>query len=97
MLAAENAYVLNNLAWLYATCPVPEVCRPERALALALEAAKLNDSHYVLDTLAESYYVNGLYEKAIVTIRRALRIETGDKTYLETQLRKFEEAASRGR
>jgi predicted Zn-dependent protease len=97
VLAAENAYVLNNLAWLYATCPVPEVCRPERALALALEAAKLNDSHYVLDTLAESYYANGLYDQAVDSAKRALakaRTSSERKMYKQ-QLERFTGALMR--
>jgi len=91
-----NPEILNNLAWLYATCEENRWREPVKALVYAIHAAALKPVPYILDTLAESYYVNGLYEKAIVTIRRALGIETGDKVYLESQLRKFEAAASRG-
>jgi hypothetical protein len=43
--------------------------------------------------LAESYYVNGLHEKAIVTIKQALAMEPEDRPYYESQLEKFEKAA----
>ena len=58
-LDPESSYVLNNLAWLYATCADEHFRDPTRALELAKRAAAIETSPHVLDTLAESYYVNG--------------------------------------
>jgi len=93
-LEAANAYVLNNLAWLYATCEAPDVCQPERALALAQAAARLSDSHYVLDTLAESYYANGMYAQAVEAEKRALAKAgtSGERRMYAEQLERFSRA-----
>jgi len=85
---------LNNLAWLYATCERAEYREPLKALVYAKQAAALKSAPYILDTLAESYYVNRLYEKAIMTIKQALALQPEDRTYYENQLRKFEQAAT---
>lgn len=68
----QSARILNNLAWLYATCPKQQYRDPQQALALAKKAVQLDDSPYVLDTLAESYYLNGQYQQAIETGKKAL-------------------------
>lgn len=86
---------LNNLAWLYATSPAPELRHPRRALKLALQAAAIEPAAHVLDTLAESYFVNGRHVEAVVTARRALAAGGGDRAYLEGQLEKFRRAAER--
>jgi tetratricopeptide (TPR) repeat protein len=93
-LKPDNVLVLNNLAWLYATCESPAVCLPERALQLAKAAVDLDDSHFVLDTLAESLYANGMYAEAIQTEKRALQKAAGadeQKMYRE-QINKFRKA-----
>ena len=91
-LEADNPETLNNLAWLYATCEERKWREPVKALVYAVHAAALKPVPHILDTLAESYYVNGLYEKAVATIKRALAMEPEDRAYYESQLRKFEEA-----
>jgi Zn-dependent protease with chaperone function len=92
-LAPRDPETLNNLAWLYATCEQTECREPVKALVYARHAAAMKPAPYVLDTLAESYYVNGLHEKAIMTIKQALAMQPEDKAYYENQLRKFEQAA----
>jgi Zn-dependent protease with chaperone function len=92
-LAPRDPEALNNLAWLYATCEQTEYREPAKALVYAIHAAALKPVPYTLDTLAESYYVNGLHEKAIVTIKQALAMEPEDRPYYESQLQKFEKAA----
>jgi hypothetical protein len=59
----------------------------------AIHAAALKPIPHILDTLAESYYVNGLHEKAVVTIKEALAMQPQDRAYYESQLKKFEKAA----
>lgn len=87
----DDATALNNLAWLYATSP-PPFRKPELALDLALRAASRDQAPYILDTLAEAYYVNGLPEQALATIRQALLKEPKNRAYFMSQQEKFEAA-----
>ena len=102
-LDPRQARALNNLAWLYATSKDPALRRPERALALARRAAALDPAPHVLDTLAESYYVNGHFAEAMAAGRQALEAAgPADRAYFEAQLEKFrkkesEKAAGDGR
>jgi len=92
-LKPDNPHVLNNLAWLYATCDDKNLRNPERALNLALKAANLEESPHILDTLAECYYINGRLEEAVSTESYALRIAKKERSYFENQLKKFMTAA----
>jgi Zn-dependent protease with chaperone function len=92
-LAPHDAEAFNNVAWIYATCEHTRFRNPTMALVYAKQAAALKPEAHILDTLAESYYVNGLYGQAIVVIRQALAMGPKDRNYYEGQLRKFEEAA----
>ncbi|MBW2036022.1 MAG: M48 family metalloprotease [Deltaproteobacteria bacterium] len=91
-LAPDDAEAFNNLAWLYATCEEIEYRNPPKALFYAKQAVALKPVPHILDTLAESYYRNGLYQKAIITIREALAKNPEDRDYYESQLRKFQKA-----
>jgi Zn-dependent protease with chaperone function len=88
-LKPESPQVLNNLAWLYATCPISEFRNPVRAMHLAERAAAMEQSSQIMDTLAESYFVNGYREAAISAGKRALELAAADKTYFRDQLKKF--------
>lgn len=88
---AEDATILNNLAWLHATSPPPHF-KPEVALDLALRAAERESAPYILDTLAEAYYANGRIEEALRTIRQALLMEPKNRDYFLRQEKKFEAA-----
>jgi Zn-dependent protease with chaperone function len=92
-LKPDTAAVLNNLAWLLATCEEAGLRDPVRALELAERAAGLEQSAYILDTLAESYHVNGRHADAVAAARHALRLATGDRAHYERQLEKFLAAA----
>jgi tetratricopeptide (TPR) repeat protein len=89
-LAPFNTEALNNLAWLFATCERQEYRNSKRALRLAKQAAALSPEPHVLDTLAESYFINGFYAEAIVAITEALAKNPKDRQYYESQLKKFE-------
>ena len=91
-LNPEDAQVLNNLAWLYATCEDHALRDSHRALALAQAAARLDPTAHVLDTLAESYFVSGRLEEAVAVAARALALAPSNRSYYEDQLRKFREA-----
>lgn len=93
-LEPNNPEVLNNLAWLYATCPDKDLRNPFRALQLAEKAVALAQSPHILDTLAESYYVNAMYTEAIAAEIRALELVKADRSHYEQQLKKFKKAAA---
>jgi Zn-dependent protease with chaperone function len=91
-LKPDNPSVLNNLAWFYATCEEPSLRNPARALELAKSAASLETSSYIFDTLAECYYVNGMFAQAVDAAKRALALSKENRAYYERQLRRFEKA-----
>ncbi len=99
-LDPDNSHALNNLAWLYATCPATRFFNPQKALKLAIKAAGLKAEPHILDTLAESYYVNKMFKKAAETQRRAIEllrsnpIKGQDPRDYEKRLEKFTDAVS---
>jgi Zn-dependent protease with chaperone function len=86
-LNPDNPEVLNNLAWLY--CEVDGYRNPPKALQLARKAASLKESYYILDTLAESLFLNGLTQEAVETGQRALQMAPDNHAYYQKQLKKF--------
>jgi Zn-dependent protease with chaperone function len=88
-------HVLNNLGWLYATCEVEEFRDPERALFLSKKSVALLPTAENLDTLAESFFINGKYEEAVAAETKALELCTDNRSdYLE-QLEKFRRAVEK--
>lgn len=64
----------------------------DEAIGECEEAVKLTPGNALyLDTLAELYYRQGDYDKAIATIKRAIALNP-EEDALQRQLRKFEEA-----
>jgi len=94
-LQPENAMVLNNLAWHYATCADENFRDHFRALALAKLAIRLENAPHIWDTLAESYYVNGMHREAVEAGKHALALARSKRDYYEEQLKKFETATNR--
>jgi Zn-dependent protease with chaperone function len=94
-LRLHDPHVLNNLAWLYATCEIQSLRNPARALNLAKLAVQIEPSSYIFDTLAESYFVNEMYPEAIEASQRALKLAKENRTYYRGQLEKFRKAAAR--
>jgi len=90
-LSPDNAEALNNLAWLYATAKDMSLRNPTEALRLAQKAADLDPKPHILDTLAESYFVNGNYRLALETSRQVLAMNPPDPAYYEKQRRKFQQ------
>jgi Zn-dependent protease with chaperone function len=88
----DNPEVLNNLAWLYATCGDERLRDPQKALMLAKKAAELKNASHILDTLAESYYINDRFEEAVSAEIHAMDMALTDRAYYEGQLKKFLEA-----
>jgi Zn-dependent protease with chaperone function len=91
----NRATALNNLAWFLATAPEAGTQDRARALELAKRAVSLERSPIFLDTLAEAYFVNGLFQDAITTIREAISTATKNRSYYEAQLRKFQSGKTR--
>ena len=91
-LKPDNALVLNNLAWHYATCEDEMFQDHYRALALAKLAIRLEKSPHIWDTLAESYYVNGMYRDALEAGEQALERAAKKRSYYEDQIEKFKAA-----
>ncbi|MDD2316322.1 MAG: M48 family metalloprotease [Desulfobacterales bacterium] len=93
MLNPDNPETLNNLAWLLATCE-DETCRNlDMALTLSHKAVALKPAAHILDTLAESYFVNGRFIEALEAGKQALAIAADNRTYYEKQIKRFSAAA----
>ncbi len=92
-LDASHAVSLNNLAWLLVTVPEEELRDPDRALDLAKKAVAIERSPVFLDTLAETYYVNGLVREAVEAIQEAISLATENKGYYKKQLKRFQSDA----
>lgn len=90
-LLPDHDQTLNYLSWIYATCEIPSFRNPHKALKLAKKAASLNTSPEILDTLAESYFINGMIEEAIEVELKALE-SADDRDYYNNQLQKFKQA-----
>lgn len=93
-LDPQNAQVLNNLAWLYATSPQPALKDPPKARQLAEHAIELKQEAFIYDTLAECYYINGEYDKAVKAASTALKLTKTNRQYYRDQLKKFETASA---
>jgi Zn-dependent protease with chaperone function len=85
----DNPMVMNNLAWLYATCEDESIRNPEMAVTLARRTVAIEEKSHFYDTLAESYYAAGKYKEAAEAGIKALALASSDKPYYEKQLEKF--------
>ena len=92
-LHPDDGVALNNLAWILATAQDNTLLDYPRALALAKRAVGIERSPTFLDTLAEAYYVNGLYDQALEIIKEALEKASENRDYLARQLKKFKKGA----
>ncbi|CAN5564969.1 hypothetical protein BH10PLA2_BH10PLA2_36320 [soil metagenome] len=73
-LDPQDVTKMNNLAWIFATCPKQELRNGKKAVEYGLEAAKLTESKNpgVLDTLAAAYAEDGQFDLAVQTEKKAL-------------------------
>jgi Zn-dependent protease with chaperone function len=88
-LNPNDPETLNNLAWLYATTKDETLKKPREALELSLQAARLSPQPHILDTLGESYFINGRYEEAMNALELALAAKPENLQYYENQYNKF--------
>ena len=95
-LDPKDASSLNNLAWVYSIQGI----RLEEGVRLSRQSLRLQpDTPQYLDTLAELYFRQGEYTRALEIIRHAVSLQSEDphlKEHLQNQLRKFM-AAGRGK
>ena len=75
-LEPDDVSTLNNLAWLLATAPEPNMRRPDLALRLAKKACSLTDAgdFRALDSLAAAAAAKGAYRTAVKVQRRAITV-----------------------
>lgn len=85
----DNAFVLNNLAWLYATSKAPMFRDPDRAVSLARQALLYDKSPHIYDTLAEALFINRQYKAAVDAGREAVKQASKNRAYYKRQLKKF--------
>jgi tetratricopeptide (TPR) repeat protein len=92
-----NAYLLNNLAWGFATCPNAAIRNGARAIKLAQEAERLSGrtNFWIVGTLAAAYAEDGRFPEAVATAQRALHLatsktDTAQLDALRGQLRQYQ-------
>jgi tetratricopeptide (TPR) repeat protein len=96
-LVPDDPRTLNNLAWLWATCPKPEWRDGPKAVEHARKACELTESREVgsLDTLAAALAACGQFEEAVQWQRRAVELAPeAEKADYQTRLALFEAGQS---
>lgn len=87
-LNPDDAYTLNNLAWLYCENGV----KIDEAIAYAERACSIEENKdSFLDTLAEAYYLKGEHRKALSAIQKALGLNP-ESDYIKKQFEKMKNA-----
>ena len=84
----------NEMAWFYATAADRHYRNPPVALEIARKAVELSrgEQGYILDTLAEAYYVNGKLGESLATEQKAVTLDPKNAS-LQAQFTKFRVAA----
>ncbi|MDD5011956.1 MAG: tetratricopeptide repeat protein, partial [Phycisphaerae bacterium] len=88
-LDADNAEILNTLAWYLAVSNKAEIREPERAVELARRACELTNYSVaeILDTLAAAYAAAGDFDKAVETAEKAVQLcESPEKEALRKEI-----------
>ena len=95
----NDAEMLNNLAWLRATCPTDDVRNGREAVKLAQKALTMNPNHRyaVVYTLAAAYAEAGDFPKAIQTEKSALMEAQQDRDKNSKTARMMKEGLERMR
>ena len=85
-----NIHALNNLSWLFSTCPEEGYRNREKALKYAKKALEQTREAYILDTYAEALVANNDIKGAITAAIEALTRSEEKKEHYEDQLKRFE-------
>jgi Zn-dependent protease with chaperone function len=86
----KNIHALNNLAWLFVTCPDETFRDGARALELASMAVSIKREAFVLDTYAEALALNKQSAAAIEAAKEALSLAREKRSYYRKQVVRFE-------
>ena len=86
----ENVHALNNLSWLFATCPKEGYRNRKKALEYATRALEQKRDPFILDTYAEALSANNDIQKAVIAAKEALNRSKDKKEYYKSQLQRFE-------
>ena len=80
-LRADWLEVLNNLAWILATCEDAEIRDGAQAVRLAERACDLTDYEFpaMLDTLGAAYAETGQFDQAVQTAQNAFQLALASK------------------
>ncbi|MGP8198483.1 MAG: tetratricopeptide repeat protein, partial [Limisphaerales bacterium] len=75
-LQPADPEILNDLAWLLATCPQASLRNGAKAVELALQANEVTGGNnpFILHTLAAAYAGAGRFPEAVDTAQRALQL-----------------------
>ncbi len=68
----DDAFVLNTIAWFYATCKDKQYRNGFQAVRFSSKAVEIDPSAAHLDTMGAAYVENQQYEKAIETYKRVI-------------------------
>ena len=91
----KNANYVNEIAWLYATCPVEKYRHGQKAIEFATKACELNSWKDAgnIDTLAAAYAEAGNFEKAVEWQTKAIELaEEGKQNDFKARLERFKSA-----
>lgn len=86
---SEDIHALNNLSWLFSTCPKPEYRDKKKALEYAARAVKQKREAFVLDTYAQALFLNNEIQGAVIAAEEALKKAKDRKEYYKSQLLRF--------
>jgi serine/threonine-protein kinase len=88
----ETLESMNNLAWLKATCPAPQVRNGIEALKYATKVCELTDwkDAIYLDTLAASYAEAGDFDSAVKWQRKAIELLPESRAGYESRLKRYQ-------
>ncbi len=93
--APNSPLALNNLAWLYTTCPDARYRKPAAALQHARRAVVLTGGKQpeILDTLAAALYANGKTQQAVEAEERAVALDPQNRAFQQS-LGRYRKAAN---
>jgi Zn-dependent protease with chaperone function len=91
MIKPDSVHALNNLAWLFATCPQKKFQNRDKALEYSSRALEQKREAFILDTYAHACFINSDIKNAIKAAKEALAISKNKKEYYRTQLQKFQQ------
>ncbi|MCP3871700.1 MAG: M48 family metalloprotease [Desulfobacteraceae bacterium] len=86
----ENVHALNNLSWLFSTCPQKDYRDAKKALEYAKRAVEQKKEAFVFDTYAEALFINNDFQNAVMASKEALLRSKDKKEYYKDQVQRFE-------